>query len=276
MAAQPVALLEHAPGSTKSPSWAMLKAESKKLTHRKGVMAFTIIGTIGVIVITFAILEIYHLSNPVKYTYPGGTSGFNTIVVILSRITIIPASILGTTAGSQDMESGVIRDMIVTGRSRTSIYLLRLKGTALVWLPAVIVAYLLGLVAVFAFAGTHPNPSLHLIIDGGLYCVGVSLVYALTAAGLASLFGNRGPAIAVMIGWTFIIESLLVNVAAIGVVRQAFLTTAITALAPVASGKRRLEAAGVNPSTVVSYITIIGWPVVLNILGWFRSERLEA
>lgn len=262
--------------SAKPMSWLRVRIETKKLTRRKGVMAFTIIGTIGVIVITFAILEAYHLSNPVKYTPPGGVSGFDKVVLILSQITIIPASILGTTAGSQDMETGVIRDMIVTGRSRTSIFLLRLKGAAMVWLPAIIVAYLLGLAAVYGLAGGTKDPTLHNVLAGALYCVGVSLVYVLTATGLASLFGNRGPAIAVMIGWTFIIEAILVNVTALGVVRQAFLTTAIAALSPVANGTRRLKAAGVTPSTLVDYATLLGWPIILNVLGWLRSDRLEA
>lgn len=260
----------------KSLGWHSIRTEVKKLTRRKGVMFFTLLGTIGVIVITFAILESYHLADPGKYTPPGGISGFNKIVIILSQITIIPASILGTTAGSQDMESGVIRDLIVTGRSRTSIFLLRLKGASLVWIFPVLVAYLIGLAAVYALAGGTTDPSLHLVVVGGIYCVGVSLVYVLTSTGLASLFGSRGPAIAIMIGWTFIIEAILVNVTALGPVREAFLTTAIAGLSPVAGGARRLKGAGLSPSVLVDYITLIGWPVVLCVLGWFRSERLEA
>lgn len=256
--------------------WMMLVSETKKLTRRKGVMAFTLLGTVGVIIITFVILEAYHLSNPIKYSPIGGLSGFNKVVLILSQITIIPASILGTTAGSQDIESGVIRDMIVTGRSRTSIFLLRIKGAAVVWLIPAIVAYLVGIGVVFAFAGNTPDPSLHLVIISGIYCAGVSLVYLLTSVGLSALFGSRGPAIAVMIGWTFIIEAILVNVSALGVVREVFLTTAIAGLSPVANGSRRLKAAGVTPSVLVDYLTLIGWPLILCILGWFRSERLEA
>lgn len=261
---------------SESIGWHTIRAEMKKLTRRKGVMFFTLLGSVGIIVITFAILEAYHLADPIKYTYPGGVSGFNKIVIILSQVTIIPASILGTTAGSQDMESGVIRDLIVTGKSRTSIFLLRLVGASLVWIPPAVIAYLVGLGAVFGFGGTNPTPSLHLIVVGGIYCVGVSLVYVLTSTGLASLFGSRGPAIAVMIGWTFIIEAILLNVTALGPVREAFLTTAISGLSPVAGGARRLKGAGLSPSVLVDYITLIGWPVVLCVLGWFRSERLEA
>ncbi|NNN19265.1 MAG: hypothetical protein HKL84_05355 [Acidimicrobiaceae bacterium] len=266
------------PGYSKAESvfGQMLHAETKKLTRRKGVMAFTIIGTIGIIVITFAILEIYHLSNPVKYTSIGGLSGFDKLIVILGQITIIPASILGTTAGSQDMESGVIRDMIVTGRSRTSIFFLRLESAIVVWFVPVVVAYLVGLAVVFGLAGGNKEPSLHLVLGGALFCVGVSLIYVLTAAGFAALFGTRGPAIAIMIGWTFVIEAILLNVTALGPVRDAFLTTAINGLTPVAVGSRRLKAAGVAPSLLVDYVTIIAWPLIMNILGWFRTNRLEA
>lgn len=271
------ALLDNKNSTRSGPSWwGMLGVETKKLTRRKGVMAFTLIGTVGVIVITFAILEAYHLSNPAKYSPVGGLSGFSKVVLILSQVTIIPASILGTTAGSQDVETGVIRDMIVTGRSRTSIFLLRLKGAAAVWLPAIIAAYLIGIMVVFFLSGGNPDPSPHLVITAGIYCVGVSLVYLLTSVGLSSIFGSRGPAIAVMIGWTFIIEAILLNVSALGPIREAFLTTAIAGLSPVANGSRRLKAAGVDPSVFVDYLTLIGWPVVLCVIGWFRSERLEA
>ncbi len=254
----------------------MLRAEMKKLTRRKGVMAFTIIGTIGLIVLTFAILEIYHLSNPVKYTPIGGMSGFQKLVVILGSVTIIPASILGTTAGSQDMESGVIRDMIVTGRSRTTLYLLRLKSAAVVWLIPLVVAYLLGLAVVFGLAGGNPLPSTSLVIGGALFCIGVSLVYILISVGLASLFGTRGPAIAIMIGWTFVIESILVNVTALGPLREAFLTTAISGLSPISNQARRLKGAGLSPSLFVDYVTVIAWVLIMNILGWIRAKRLEA
>ena len=254
----------------------MLRAETKKLTRRKGVMAFTVIGTIGLIVITFAILEIFHLSNSVKYTSIGGISGFQKLVVILGSVTIIPASILGTTAGSQDMESGVIRDMIVTGRSRTTLYLLRLKSAALVWLVPLVIAYLVGLAVVFGLAGGNPLPSRNQVIGGAVFCIGVSLVYVLTAAGLASLFGTRGPAIAIMIGWTFVIESILVNVTALGPLREAFLTTAISGLSPIPDEARRLKRAGLAPALFVDYVTVVAWVLILNILGWFRAKRLEA
>lgn len=256
--------------------WPMLRAESKKLLRRKGVMAFTVILTVVVIVVTFAILEIYHLSNPIKYTPIGGVSGFRKLVLILGELTIIPTSILGSTAGAQDMESGVIRDMIVTGRSRLSIYILRVEGSVLVWVIPELVAYLVGLAIVFGFAGGSPSPDLHQVVTGGLYCLGVSLVFVLTASGLASLFGTRGPAIAVMIGWTFVIESILLNVTALGPIREVFLTTAMSSLSPIPDQARRLKATGVSPSLLVDYLTIVGWPLVMNILGWIRFSRLEA
>ncbi len=262
--------------SSDSIFWQMLRAESKKLTRRKGVVAFTTILTVGVVIITFAILEIYHLSDPAKYTPIGGTSGFTKLVLMLSELTIIPASILGSTAGSQDMESGVVRDMIVTGRSRMALFLLRTEAPIIVWIVPELVAYLIGLAVIFGLSGGNPLPPAHLIIEGGLYCLGVSLAFLLTASGFASLFGTRGPAIAVMIGWTFVIESILINVTALGPVRDAFLTTAISGLSPFPDQARRLKAAGVTPSLAVDYATIIAWPLVMNIAGWLRFRRLEA
>ena len=272
------AVLKEAPSASSSDSifLQMLKAETKKLTRRKGVVAFTAILTVGVVVITFAILEIYHLSDPVKYTPIGGTAGFTKLVLMLSELTIIPASILGSTAGSQDMESGVVRDMIVTGRSRIALFMLRIEAPIVVWIVPELIAYLIGLAIVFGLSGGNPLPTMHLVLEGGLYCLGVSLVFVLTASGFSSLFGTRGPAIAVMIGWTFVIESILLNVTALGPVRDAFLTTAISALSPFADQSRRLKAAGVTPSLAVDYITIIAWPLVMNIAGWIRFRRLEA
>lgn len=270
------ALLAPSYERTRSIFWQMLRAESKKLLRRRGVMAFTVLLTVGVVIVTFAILEIYHLSNPVKYTPIGGTSGFNKVILILSELTIIPTSILGSTAGSQDMESGVIRDMIVTGRSKMAVFMLRIEGSVAVWIIPEIVAYLVGVAIIFGFSGGNPDPALHQLIEGGLYCLGVSLAFMLTASGLASLFGTRGPAIAVMIGWTFVIESILLNVSALGPIRDAFLTTAISSLSPIPHEARRLKAAGVSPSLLVDYLTIIGWPLVMNVLGWIRLSRYEA
>lgn len=254
----------------------MLRAETKKLTRRKGVAAFAIIGTVGVVLVTFVILEIYHLSDPVKYSSIGGVSGFDKLVLILGELTIIPASILGSTSGSQDVESGVVRDMIVTGRSRISLFLLRLEGAIVVWLILQLTAFLIGLIVVFGLAGGAKLPGLHLVVEGGLYCLGTSSVFLLTAAGLAGLFGTRGPAIAIMIGWTFVIEVILVNVAALGPIREAFLTTAMAGLSPIPDGARRLKHLGLSPSVLVDYVTIIGWPLVMNILGWIRFSKLEA
>lgn len=255
----------------------MIASEARKITARRGVMTLLILTTIGAVVLVYAITEIFHLAQPAKYPTVGGDPGFRRIVDIMGRIGLIPAAILGATAGAQDVEAGVIRDMFVTGRPRWLIYLLRNVGATVVWVPLIVIAYAIGILATFVFSNGFPEPNTAQIFQGLGYVVGVSLSFVLVTLGIATLFGSRGPAIAVAIGWIIIAEGLLTAVTFLGNVREAFFSVASGRLAPqIGGGVQGGPFGTLHPSLVMAIVTIVAWAVVAYALGNWRTSRLEA
>ena len=60
---------------------------------------------------------------------------------------------LGATAGTTDLTDGMFRHLVVTGRSRTALYLARLPAGLAILVPLVAVAFTL-LCLVTSYAGT--------------------------------------------------------------------------------------------------------------------------
>lgn len=131
-------------------------------------------------------------------------------------LALIAAVILGSTAGSVDLQRGVLRDLILTGRSRPRIVLGRLLA-AFAWLVlAVLVSYASTVAIAWALAPISSNPDWEAIARiGGQFLPGLTYTVPL-AAGIALMVGSRGPAIAIYFVFALVIDNVLVAVPKVG------------------------------------------------------------
>jgi ABC-type transport system involved in multi-copper enzyme maturation permease subunit len=135
---------------------------------------------------------------------------------VLSTMVGLAAVVFGATAGSVDLQRGVLRDLVLAGRSRTRIILGRVAG-ALAWLA--IAALLAGAITAVVSATIAPvDGSLDWHEFGRIAATHVpgSIVTLLFATGVALLLGSRGMAIAAFFVFALVIDNILLAIPKVG------------------------------------------------------------
>jgi hypothetical protein len=136
-----------------------------------------------------------------------------------------------TTAGSQDQSAGVFRDLVVTGRSRTALFLARVRGALVVYLPVVATAFVLAVAASYAFAGGEPTLSAADVAGYGEWLAATALLNVVLGVSLASIVSSR-VAVGVLLAWNAVVTPLLLAIGDLGGVRAAIGTAAAQHFAP--------------------------------------------
>jgi hypothetical protein len=93
------------------------RAELLKLRKRRGIVIPAAFLTVGAIAIMFLVIELFHVANSVKYRAAGGTSNFQHALLLMGQLAgMVAAVLVGTSAGTEDLSSGVFRELVATGR----------------------------------------------------------------------------------------------------------------------------------------------------------------
>jgi ABC-type transport system involved in multi-copper enzyme maturation permease subunit len=209
----------------------LISADVLKLRRRRGMLALAAAVTIGVIALAFTVMTIQHSGNPAKYGPAGGLTNYKGATDVLLILTMVAATIVGSTAGAQDIESGVFRDLAATGRSRVALLGSRVVGAWVVLLPIVAAAAALVAGASLALAGGTATPGAGAIIAGTAAVLTAGAVGAAVAVGLCTLVGSRGPVIAIMLAFNLALAPLLAKMSFLGDVRDALPTVALARVA---------------------------------------------
>ena len=159
---------------------------------------------------------------------PGSSStsrgDFETATGILTLIAAVAGAIIGATAGGADIESGVFRDLVATGRSRTALFFSRVPAA---WILT------LGMLAVAVVASPRCSRRRPGGRDRARRARSVLVSGALTAAvcvGLAALTGTRGPVMGIALAFQLGVAPLLAQLDVLGDARLAIPAVAISRL----------------------------------------------
>jgi ABC-type multidrug transport system permease subunit len=118
----------------------MIMTRFMELRKRRGLMIALLAVNIGIPTIFLAIRLIAHAVAPHSYGPAGGYGIFESLIAGLMYVFgFIVAATLGCTAGSVDLTEGVFRHLVVTGRSRLSLYFARIPAGLMIIVPAVAV-----------------------------------------------------------------------------------------------------------------------------------------
>ena len=79
---------------------------------------------------------------------------------------------------------GVFRDNVLTGRSRTALFLSRIPAALAVCLTVTALGFAIGLAATFGFAGGLPTPSVSLILESVAWLALANSVVCVIAIGV--------------------------------------------------------------------------------------------
>jgi hypothetical protein len=251
------------------PDLRLISADFLKLRRRRGMLSLTLLGTLGVVALVFAITGIQHATNPAKYGPAGGLATYRDAIGVVGLLALIAGVIVGGTAGTQDLESGVFRDLVATGRSRTALFLSRVAGALAVVLP------ILGVTAFATAAGsillkdTAAAPQAGDLIAGTALVLAAGALSTAVAVGVSAVVGSRGPVIGILLAFFIGITPLLEAIGFLGDARQLLPGVAINRIGD-------LDGVPGMPVALGSAIAVVvGWIAVSLAAGAWRTRTRE-
>jgi ABC-type transport system involved in multi-copper enzyme maturation permease subunit len=246
----------------------LISAEVLKIVRRRGLMAWSLILTVGAVLIAEIILVVLHAVNAAKHGPAGGVVNMSHYLDVLFGLGTIVAIMIGATAGSQDVTNGVFRDLVVTGRKRSTLFNVRIPGVLLVLLPILALGFVLAVGGAFVFAGGLEHPTASVILKYGEYGLASAFINVVLAVSLTA-FASARVVIGVLIAWNVIVGPLLLHIGSLGSVRKGLDAAAIEHFAP-----GRFVTKQVTVSTATALVVLLGWTLVFTQAGrWWTSRR---
>jgi hypothetical protein len=123
------------------PTWPLINTRHLELRKRRGLMIVVGVVTIGPTFLILGLRLAFHLFDPAHYGPAGYPGQFSTAAGLQAGLGFIVAVVVGATAGTSDLNDGMFRHLVITGRSRLALYLARIPAGLAILLPAVALAF---------------------------------------------------------------------------------------------------------------------------------------
>jgi hypothetical protein len=222
-------------------------------------------------IIGYTVLTIIHAVNPAEHGPAGGVENFTGSLNLLGELSVVAAIVVGATLGTGDVGAGVFRELVVTGRSRLTLFAARVPAGLGLLLPFVLVAFTVAATAATALAGPLDGPDITLLAHSLGWLVLTTSASLLLALGVSSTIGSRGTSIGILLGWSLVASPLLMQLASLGFLREGLLRTAIQRFEPASIlGDGTL----VQTSPAAAAAVVLAWTIVsLGVGAWRTSTR---
>jgi ABC-type transport system involved in multi-copper enzyme maturation permease subunit len=251
----------------------LARAEHLKLHHRRGLLAGSLALTVGPVLAAFVVLTILHAGNPAAHGPAGGVANLAAMLDVLTMLSGVTAILIGATAGAADVGSGVFRDLVATGRSRTALFAARIPGGLMMLLPLVLAAYAVAAIGSVLLAGSVPAPAIGTLLPFGGWIVLTATFSYLLALGVASLLGSRSTTIAILLGWQLAMAPLLVQLHGLGSLRAGVDAAALQRIEP---DTIATAAAAVPMSGLAAVAVLAAWAGLALSAGLHRTVTRDA
>jgi hypothetical protein len=261
----------------------LVNAEFLKLRKRRGLVIAVSALTVLPMIVAYAIVVSLHASDPVKHGPAGGMENFAGSVDVLSLLSVVAAILVGSTLGTGDLGAGVFRELVVTGRSRLSLFAVRVPAGLALLVPIVGAAFAITATASSVFTGA-PRPSSEGVQDFGAPSASLLLETAgwlglmtalalVLSLGVSSLIGSRGTAIGVLLAWWLVAMPLLQSLSTLGSLRAGLLWSATERLRP---AELAVTDAAVSMSLAAAIVVAVAWAAVPLAAGAWRTVARDA
>jgi ABC-type transport system involved in multi-copper enzyme maturation permease subunit len=258
------------------PAPRLIGADLLKLRRRRGLAAVVGLLTAGAVFVTYAVMEILHLVDSTKHGPAGGVANLGHGTFVVAALGGVVAAIVGSSAGAGDLDAGVYRELVVTGRPRLSLFLSRIPAGLTYLLPFVAAAYALACVAGTVFAGSLPAPAVRLMVLGGLWALLEVTFYYLLSLAIACLIGSRSYTIGIVLAFRLAIAPILASISALGIVREFLPNVALQGLIPVGFGDAVRQGPDVPMSIAATAVVLVVWTLGALALGAWRDTTRDA
>jgi hypothetical protein len=246
----------------------LINAEILKLVRRRGLMIWSVLLTVGSIVVTEIVLIVLHAVNPDHHGAAGGRTNLEAYAFLLSQLGAVTAILIGSAAGTQDVSNGVFRDLVVTGRSRLTLFDVRVPGALLVFLPILGIGLVLSFVVVYVLAGSNDSPTTSYVTHTLAYVLSFTMLNVILAIGIAAFTSSR-VVVGVLIAWNSIVSHLLMSIHALGSARKLIDVAAAEHFSPAINGGDKVAMSGTT-----AVLVLIGWAAAASLAGrWWTGRR---
>lgn len=257
----------------------MIVADVLKLRRHRPTMLTAALLSAGMAIVYFGFVEARHhgnLAGPQALSDGAALTGiyFGAFAAIL----------IGAEAGTIDLSSGVFRDLVATGRSRTVLFLVRVPAAIAISLTCTLAGFAITVAAAWAFHGSAPAPTAGLAIKFAAWVALATVAQTTLAVGIASLTGSRPVTLIGVIGWNTIATGILYLASFLGPVRDLVLLIALGALFPGQQvGTRAHPGSSIALNNyklpmpaVTAVLVILAWAAIPAILGAWRTGTRDA
>jgi ABC-type transport system involved in multi-copper enzyme maturation permease subunit len=251
------------------PDLRLIAADVLKLRRRRGMLALTLLGTLGVVVLVYTVLGIQHAANPGRYGPAGGLENYQGAIQTVGLLALIAGVIVGGTAGTQDLESGVFRDLAATGRSRTALFASRVAGALAVVLPIVGMTAIVTAAGAIALRDGLAAPGSEALVAGTALVLAAAALSTAVAVGASAVVGSRGPVIGILLAFFLGITPLLEAIGFLGAGRQLVPDVAINRIGELS------PPAGIHTTLGTAIAVVLGWIAVSLAAGAWRTKTRE-
>jgi ABC-type transport system involved in multi-copper enzyme maturation permease subunit len=250
-----------------------VSAEFLKLRKRRGLVISAITLTVLPMIVAYTVLLIVHAANPAKHGPAGGLDNLSGSMDVLSTLSMVAAILIGATLGAGDLGSGVFRELVVTGRSRLALFAARIPAGLALVLPIVGAGFAVTAIGSTVFAGSLAAPSASLLVESAAWLGLVTALSLVLALGVSSVVGSRGTTIGIVLGWQIVAAPVLLQIKALGSLREGLLGAGTERLQPAA-----LFNGGptVPMSLAAAALVVLVWTVVPLAAGAWRTARRDA
>ena len=187
----------------------LIRADLLKLRRRTGMLAVVALFIFGSVAAYFG-AGLFLDSN----------GDFETATGVLTLIASVAGAIVGATAGGADIESGVFRDLVATGRSRTALFFSRVPAAWIITLGMLAIAVIV--------SALLSSPSSGAFLRGGAQVLTAGALTAAVCVGLAALTGKSGPVMGIALAFQLGVAPLLAQLDVLGDARWAIPAVAIS------------------------------------------------
>ena len=257
----------------------MIAADVLKLRRHRATMVAAVLLSVGIAILYFAFIEIRHHGN---LAGPQALSDGATLMGIYFGA--FAAILIGAEAGTIDLASGVFRDLVATGRSRTALFLVRIPAALAIALTLTLTGFAVSVAAAYAFHGSAPAPAAGLALKLAAWVALATVVQTTLAVGTASLTGSRPVTLVAVIGWNTIATGILYLASFLGPVRDLVLLIALGGLFPGQQvGTRAHPGSSIALNNfklpmpaVAAVLVILAWAVIPAVAGAWRTRTQDA
>jgi hypothetical protein len=251
----------------------LVGAEFLKLRKRRGLVLSSLALTVVPMIIAYTVLLILHAADAAKHGPAGGIENLSGSMEVLSQLSVVAAILVGSTLGAGDLGSGVFRELVVTGRSRLALFAARVPAGLGLILPIMGAAFAVTATASTVFAGSSDVPGTSLLVSSAAWLALVTGLALVLAIGVSSALGSRATTIGILLGWQLIAMPLLLQLGALGSLREGLLEAATQRLTPSAL----LDGGPTVPMSLAATVVVIAaWTIVPLAVGAWRTVTRDA